>query len=286
MSSESLRVEIKSQTPKANGEKSQAELRNTLEQRFRALKPTLDDAFAEYQHALADDTFEDTDSEPEGSGEARKVALQKKIESLVERAEGMRHTLKSGEELDAGTFADAEALKLQNQAFFHDTFRIWSNKETANKVKQEAILVAPETQNYDALAQDTNVAEFGKYTLNPETQGLDFESARVFIPNLSAFEGKPVHEVMQHVIDTYGNQYHIPGIEYWKWLIGNPSKDAPNQTLKERIKVTFFPGSVLRGRDGYWGVPNALWNGSQWNRNEDGLANLWDRAYRVVLLEK
>ena len=286
MSLESPRAEMKRQTPKpkaeAKLEKSQAELRDALERRLYALKPKLDDAFAEYTHALGDDTFGDKADEPEGSGEKRKEALQDKIRILVERAEGMRQQLDSGKELPQAP--NEKELTEATTPFMLETFKnSWSWDVT--NLKLEGYVVTPQTQSYEALSKDIDATKRGEYTLNPETQGLDFEKLRAFVPDLSALNGKPIHEVIQHVVDTYGDQYHIPGIEYWKWLCENPGKNPPGPNIKDG-KYYFFPGSVLRGRGGDWRVPCAAWRGSEWDRDADWLTGGWGSDYRVVLLEK
>lgn len=276
MAHESPRAEMKRQTPKPSAEKSQAELRAGLESRLYALKPKLDDAFAEYTRARGDDTFEDKAGEPEGSGEKRKEVMQNRIRILVERAKGMRHQLDSGEPLTDTSDLDTAAI---------DTYLSGISWVVSEGRTPEGEFTPPTDLDWSALLQDTDAAKAGEYTLNPETQGLDFETLRAFVPDLSALNGKPVHEVMQHVVDTYGDRYHIPGIEYWKWLIENPTKDPPN-LAKDSSKYYFCPGSVLRDKDGNWSVPCADWIGTKWDRNGYWLRRDWHSLFRVVLLEK
>lgn len=287
MPHESPRAEMKQQTPKpkaeAKFEKSQAELRAALEHRLYALKPALDDALAEYARALAAGTFEDKDGEAEGAGEKRQTDLQNKIRSFVERAEGMRRQLDSGEEIPQ--MPDDEAFSQANESFMLGTFKDSWGWDTTN-LKPEGHSIAPQAQNYEALSKDIDAAKRSEYTLNPETQGLDFEKLKAFVPDLSALEGKPIHEVIQHVVDTYGATHHIPGIEYWKWLCENPAKNPPGANIKDQSKWFFFPGSTLRDLDGYWLVPYASWHGSKWLRHAIWLSYDWNSGYRVVLLEK
>lgn len=181
--------------------------------------------------------------------------------------------------------ADAEALKQTNEQFMLKTFMGWYSVTKATEAKQEAIIVAPRSQDYRALSESTDATEFGKYTLNPETQGLDFEHLKVYVPDLSAFANKPLHEVMQYVVDTYSARYYIPGIEYWKWLYENPGKNPQGVDIKDS-NYYFLPGSVLRGHGGHWSVPGARWDGSEWDRIADWLAGGWNAGFRVVLLEK
>ncbi len=191
----------------------------------------------------------------------------------------------------------AEALDLEqalenNRAFLKSVFESWYNAANVAHAIDKVEDIDPTTQDYPALAQDIDAAKFGEYTLNPETQGIDFESAKVFIPDLSQFEAKTgppakpaakLAEVARYVMDTYGDTHHVPGIEYWKWLIEHPGETPQN--LKDG-KFYFFPGSVLRGREGSWSVPSADWDGSEWDRYASWLTLDWSSGYRVVLLEK
>jgi hypothetical protein len=190
----------------------------------------------------------------------------------------------------AGKTFGAEAIdtaetQTENKAFLTQTLEGWYNATDAARAIDKVEAVDPTTQNYGALASDTNRAEFGAYTLNPETQGIDFEHARTFVPDLSTFNGKPLHEVVKHVMDTYGDKYYVPGIEYWKWLVENPGKTPTGVNIKDG-KYYFFPGSVLRVKVGDWVVPHARWDGAEWDRNAVWLTSDWSSNYRVVLLEK
>lgn len=178
-----------------------------------------------------------------------------------------------------------EGVDGTNNKFLTDTYITWYSVADAAEAKQEAILIRPGTQDYEALSESTEPTEFGRYTLNPETQGLDFEKHKAFVPDLSAWNDKPLHEVVRYVMDTYGDRYYVPGIEYWKWLYENPGKNPPGVDLKDG-KWYFLPGSVLRNRDGRWSVPCADWSRSELHRGEDWLTSGWSSYYRVVLLEK
>ncbi|MEK9151626.1 MAG: AAA family ATPase [Patescibacteria group bacterium] len=192
--------------------------------------------------------------------------------------------------LGAGTGADSgkdtpdiESLKKSNEPFLLETLTKWYSEADAKKAKQEARLEDPKMLDYGKLSADIDVGRFGEYTLNPDTQALDFEQAKVFIPDLSAFVGIPRHEVMKHIIDTYGTTHHIPGIEYWKWILEHQDK-AP-QSLKDG-NWFYLPGSVLRVKGGRWNVPHVLWDGSKFVRRAAWLVSGWGAAERVVLLEK
>ena len=84
-------------------EKSQEELRAVLKQRLDSLEPDLQEGIKEYKQALKDGVFEDADGEPEGSGEARKEALQNKLTAIADRAEKIKNRLDSKEVLPQAT---------------------------------------------------------------------------------------------------------------------------------------------------------------------------------------
>lgn len=184
---------------------------------------------------------------------------------------------------DARDVPDVETLSRSNEAFLLDTFEKWYNKADAKRAKQEVRLENPDRIDYGTLSQDIDAGKFGEYTLNPDTQGIDFEKAKPLVIDLPQFVGKKRHEVMKHIVDTYGATHHIPGIEYWKWILENQDK-AP-QSLKDG-NWHFLPGSVLRGRDGRWSVPFVEWCGSEFDRNAIWLGSDWSAFERVVLLEK
>jgi hypothetical protein len=80
-------------------EKSQEELRVTLETKLRSMKPVLEEGIKEYELTLKEGAFLDADGEPEGAGEARKEEMIKKLDALFGRAEKMKETLVSKEPL-------------------------------------------------------------------------------------------------------------------------------------------------------------------------------------------
>ena len=87
---------------KAEGS-AQTELRAKYTERLTNLKTPITEAIKDYREALKDGLFEDQAGEEEESGEKRKIALQTKINTLVERAEKLKAQLDSPEPLPAIT---------------------------------------------------------------------------------------------------------------------------------------------------------------------------------------
>ena len=192
--------------------------------------------------------------------------------------------------LDTPTLS--EKVTTTTDEFVKDTFETWdSAKASGIKIKAEA--VPPLEQSWSDLEGDIDATKAGEYTLNPETQALDFENAKVFIPDLSSFEGKKLSEVAEYVVKTYGDKYYIPGLEYEQWLYQHENLESlPEgkefEELKQQLKdrICFFFGSTLRYLDGRWCVPSVPWRSSGWYRNASWLGYDWDSDCRVVLLER
>jgi len=182
-------------------------------------------------------------------------------------------------------------LETRLNTFLIDTFQNnWSyNQEQLNLAKQnlKPEMISPSSINWDQRRQGANPSLSGQYTLNPETQNLDFERAKVFIPNpktLKQFEGKPLADLAQYLQTTYSNKYYIPGIEYWQYISQNLDKAPP--ALKDSKNYYFYFGSILRSRRGDWCVPRSRWGDVAFVRDAYWLGDVWGSVYRVVLLER
>lgn len=204
------------------------------------------------------------------------------IESARERLKNLGNLKKEGD-------LDLNHINAVFEPFLRETYKLWS--VDADKIKNADIkpeIVDPSTMNYEAKIKDNQPNEFGKYTVNPDTQNLDWEALKdkIFIPDLSGFVGKPIHEVIQYVVNNFSTKYRFPGIEYWKFMIENSDKvpTTKKANLKDR-NYYFSPGSLIRDSDGDWCVPCAYWGGSSWDRDADWLGVSWLAFYRIVLLE-
>jgi MoxR-like ATPase len=185
---------------------------------------------------------------------------------------------------------DPESIKTEFSSFLGKTYKVWGID--ADKIKNAVIhseVIDPKTEDYQARQADVDVSKFGQFTVNPDTQNLDWESLKdkIFIPDLSALNGKPLSEVAKYLIDNYSDKYKIPGIEFWKFMLENPDKvpaDASGVNLKDGNYYFNF-GSLVRNSDGLCCVPSADWRGSVWNRDAFRLGFTWRSRCRVVLLE-
>jgi hypothetical protein len=264
-------------------EKTQEELRQALSERMKSIRVSTLNQLDIYEDKLEKGEFDDKEGEPAGSGEKRKLHMQEELLRADKQIDKMKEMLDSGEELPQETI-NIEDVKTQNQAFLKETFKTWYD-EDRSKVEQVPVLVSPKDQDYSTLKDDIDSNKFGEYTLNPDTQNLDFENipeSKILIPDLTVFVGKSFSEVAKHLVDTYSSTHHIPGVEYWKWLIENPTKSPAK--LKDGNYYFNF-GSLVRVSGGGWCVPSADWVGSGWNRSASRLGSAWDSSYRVVLLE-
>ena len=183
-----------------------------------------------------------------------------------------------------------EELRKELKNFLTETFSSWGiDKQKAEQAADHVPeLIIPEDQGWQSRKQDVEVSKFGEYTLNPETVGIDWETIppeKIIIKELHDLNGKPLANIAEYIITTYGATHDIPGIEYWKYILENPDK-AP--ALLKDGNYHFFFGSILRGADGGWIVPYARWDAAdaEWYRGAGWLENDWDGNYRVVLLEK
>jgi hypothetical protein len=242
---------------------------------------------AEYEKALADGTFEDASGEVAGSGEKRKEALQKKLLGMVERVENMRAQLDSGETLHDTPEADPSAIG----PFLKETFEKWYSSDTTfTQPDQKLSTVNPADLDLSSRKADIDPTKFGEYTLNPECIGIDFENAKITSLDITndkgykALPSKDLATVAEYIVTTYGKKYILPDLSFYQWAIENSAK--AHTVLNDDSKYYFFPGSVLRGRGGGWGVPDVYWSGSSFSRGAGWLTGEWRSSDRVVLLEK
>jgi len=183
------------------------------------------------------------------------------------------------------TVEQAESLYGSFGAFLKETYKIWGvDEEKIKNVQIRAEIKSPKDENYASRKADIDEEKFGQFTLNPDTQGLDWETLKekIFIPDLSALNGKSLQEVAEYLIANYAGKYKLPGLEYWKFMLENPDK-VPDQLKDGNYYFNF--GSLVRNSGGRWNVPCARWGASGWYRFAGWLVTDWYSYCRVVLLE-
>lgn len=186
---------------------------------------------------------------------------------------------------DSSTDAvDMEKLKAGLNSFMAETFLMWYGKDDANKAKISGEITDLSELDFDKLRK-ADKKLYGQYTINPETAGMNHQEKepKIKILDMREFVGKLKEEVMKAVIEKYGGQYHIPGLEYEKYLLENLDK-IPKEMKDENWY--YFMGSVLRGQGGYSSVPCVGWDGSELGRSALWLGNEWSEDDRILLLEK
>ncbi len=186
-----------------------------------------------------------------------------------------------------------EELREEFRDFLAETFLEWysNNARIETKIPEAANhlpeLIAPKDQNWqDRRGGDPS--KFGEYTINTETIDIDWEAIPLekikSVKLLDDWRGKPIADVAEYVITTYGKDYYIPGIEFIKYLTEHA--ESRPQELKDNTSHFLF-GSTLRDESGTLGVPNA-WHikSFRWRWGIYLLANHWFSSCRVILVEK
>jgi len=187
--------------------------------------------------------------------------------------------------IDSSTgVADMEKFEEELNGFMAKTFVMWYGKANAGKAKISMQTISLPKMNYEGL-RTTDKSLYGQYTINPETAGMNHKEKelKIKILDMKEFVGKPRSEAAKAVVEKYGGLYHIPGLEYEKYLLENPDK-IPAE-LKD-WNWYYFIGSTFRDQDGDSNIPCGHWNGSRLARYADWLDIKWYRDDRVVLLEK
>lgn len=253
--------------------KTQEQLKEALRQRAQILFKSIEGKLDELAKRDKAGEFKDNPDEPQGSGEARLKQAQDEILGNMERLKQMKALLDNGADLP-----QEELVPQDIDDFFTPALSVIGTPKNGFV----GTYVDPRTQDYTIPKEPT---KFGEYTLNKDTQNIDFEhipESKIHIIALPLYVGMPRSEVLQYIAKTYPN-FKLPGLEYWKWLKENPTK-TPNK-LKDTKLWFCFPGSLVRASDGALCVFSAAWQGSGWDHSVRWLGRSWNSSYRVVLLE-
>ena len=257
--------------------KTQEQLKREWEQRLQDNIKTIRQRLEKLEKDVKQGEYKDKPDEEAGSGKKRLEAEKASIQGAANRATAMRQRIDSGQPLPQ----EERVPQNIDTLYTPSLTSVFGTPEHGFT----GTYLDPRTQDYATLKDDKDPTKFGEYTLNPDTQNRDFGKIpenKIFIPDLPAFNGKTVHEVMQHIAQTYPN-HKLPGLEYWNWLKENPAKTP--KKLKDTKSWFCFPGSLVRNSDGGLCVPCAYWDGSGWSRYARWLGGSWSSSCRVVLLE-
>jgi len=165
----------------------------------------------------------------------------------------------------------------------------------ALKPKKIEVLL-PNQIDWAARAVDVDETKFGELTINPDTVNIDWKSipeSRFEIIALPNMVGQRLSVVAKYVAETYGDRYHILGLEFWHYLYTKRGNDRdPSYFLKDEVPYYFF-GSTIRHTSGEWFIPNIIWvmeeYPPQWTYVGGSLNyehEKWMKVYKVVLLKK
>jgi hypothetical protein len=166
---------------KNNEEGGQSNSREKLEQRFLSKKVQIEELINKYKQFLEDGLFLDQDNEEEGEGEKRKIELQEKINSILDKAEKMKSRLDGAEilpseEIESSyTFPDTGKIeqininieqKLQEFISFYEKHKVEMPEDF-----KERILEIWEN-NIDDIEKEIKEHGFNEILLIPPTTDL------------------------------------------------------------------------------------------------------------------
>jgi hypothetical protein len=203
--------------------------------------------------------------------------------SLKEYAAKAKENTVNHAEGTAGIF-DMEKFTKEMNAFMSETYLIWYGRKDEEKANISMQVMSLTEMDYEKL-KVANPSLFGQYTMNPETSGINFNEkiSKVKIADMKEFVGKSRFEVAKAVVAEYNGQYHIPGLEYEKYLLDNPDK-VPAE-LRDGEWYYFF-GSTIRARFGGSDLPYVSFDDGKLNRHARWLDGKWNFNDHVILLEK
>lgn len=191
---------------------------------------------------------------------------------------------------------DAETIKSRYSPFLLDTLNRWGNKEDADKLVEERLnvkLIPPSDVDWANMQEYGAHNRSGEVVFNPDTISIDWETTPVQkfkAIELKEMEGKSVAEVARHILDTYGDTYHIPGIEYWNFIVENPEKASPLLLLGDGKTYYFFGSTITTFEDvlipGVSCYPSGYTDGPKFTRAAIRPSDSWSANKKVFLLEK
>ena len=272
----------KAEDAKAKIKEGEAELSGVKEAVDENLDILSHEASMDYMEKLNADLKEAID----GADQAKAQEILKDIfdhkESMKVYAAKARENV--GNYVDSKGEVNVEEFEKQMNDFMEETLVIMYGKDKAAKANIKMLPTSLGEMNYEAM-RESDSSKFGEFTMNPEMAKMNFaeKEPKIKILDMKEFFGRPRSEVMKAVVEKYGSSYHIPGLEFEKFLLENPDK-VPKE-MKDG-NFYYFPGSTLRDKDGDADVPSVGWGGVEFGRGAGWLDGGWNSFGRVLLLEK
>ena len=187
-------------------EKSQAELREVLKERFSSIEKNIKQEINEYKNSLANKTFEDKEGEEEGEGIKRKELMQTKINALFDKALQMKEKLNGKDLLSQYTdeievIYNAETINLNLDQKLEEYIELYKKinldlpsdfeniihdiwEKNQNEILEEIekngfdnILIIPPTRDLSVLSEKMKM-ENGNWTSSNFDEGGGFKKAQ------------------------------------------------------------------------------------------------------------
>ncbi len=273
----------KSRGARAKIEEGQRELSGVQEDVRENLDVLVHEASMDYMAKLKRDLLKAVDEDNEPEIERIRGDMKAQKEAMKEYAALARANV--ADYIDSSTGeVDMEKMRKEFDAFIKETLVIWYGEKDAGRAKISMHASPLAGMDYEGL-REPDASLFGQYTINPETAGMNHKEKepKIKILDMKEFVGEPRSKVVKAVVERYGGQYHIPGLEYEKHLLENPDK-VPKE-LKDG-NCYYFMGSTLRVQGGRAGVPCVRWGSGWLGRDARRLGGQWDEDGRVLLLER
>jgi hypothetical protein len=223
------------------------------------------------------------------------LKARKLKESIEEKLEKLKELKRDKETPADERDFSLEQIQKEYDTFLKKTFKIWGEAEhTLRTLSTIPTFIDPRLQDFESQ-RDIAPEKFGQYTVNPEMLGIDLESYpadKIKVLELPDMVSKPIAEVAEYIVDTYGATHRIPGLEMWKFILEN--LESKPDDIKQKYEFSkddnhyFFFGSLVRASDdGRAFVPYVHWSATGWKRDAHSLSMRgWLSDDRVVLLEK
>ena len=120
-----------------------------------------------------------------------------------------------------------------------------------------------------------------------EQEPVNYDDMELMAPlPLGEFIGRPILEVKAAVLEKYGPEYHISGIEYEKYLLRHPEKILAEMKSAYNACFYFMGDPPVEDQNGNFFIPRVDWPGLALHPDYSVATILWNKDCRVLLLKK